>query len=429
MNNNTAIKTNTKITLVQNNTNKTAVREKKYMPLKLKLVLTNHGIRQADWQNAIKQDSSEKPLSPSAGTSILNWNVWPKRTTEESIKSQTVHFLEQHGLNQREILTIWDEDKKDDARNKMPDGLHLNKNYNTSPFEGELPEVEMLSPKTKSHFQLNQDPFINDIKGSNDVFLDADQKYIYEAMYQTARNSGFLAVVGESGAGKSTLRRALLDRIQNENLSVSIIQPRVFDKAKLSTGMICESIIKDITGNEQAKMRATLEGKARQVEKLLTSSSRAGNQHVLLIEEAHDLSIKTLKYLKRFWELEDGFNKLLSIILIGQPELRNLLDERQHWEAREVIARIEIAILQPLNGNLQDYLSLKFKRVHKDISDIFEPDAYDAIRERLTMKRRTSAKMESMMFPLRVNGTITKAMNLAAEIGAPKVNAEIIKEV
>ena len=44
-----------------------------------------------------------------------------------------------------------------------------------------------------------------------------------------------------------------------------------------------------------------------------------------------------LKFLKRFWELEDGFKKLLSILLIGQPELKNKLDERQHYEAREVI--------------------------------------------------------------------------------------------
>ncbi len=39
-------------------------------------------------------------------------------------------------------------------------------------------------------------------------------------------------------------------------------------------------------------------------------ASKGGQRHVLIIEEAHDLSVHTLKYLKRFWELEDGFKKL-----------------------------------------------------------------------------------------------------------------------
>ena len=74
-------------------------------------------------------------------------------------------------------------------------------------------------------------------------------------------------------------------------------------------------------------MRSSQEAKARQAQKMLAESSRAGNSHVLVIEEAHDLSIQTLKVLKRFWELEDGFKRLLAIILIGQPELKLRLDQ------------------------------------------------------------------------------------------------------
>jgi type II secretory pathway predicted ATPase ExeA len=51
-------------------------------------------------------------------------------------------------------------------------------------------------------------------------------------------------------------------------------------------------------------------GKRGFPEKILTNSSRAGYSHVLMIEEAHDLAVTTLKYLKRFWELEDGYKKL-----------------------------------------------------------------------------------------------------------------------
>ena len=176
-------------------------------------------------------------------------------------------------------------------------------------------------------------------------------------------------------------------------------------------------------------MKQSLEAKGRQLTRLLTGGSRAGNAHVLIIEEAHDLTIPVLKYLKRFWELEDGFKKLLAIILIGQPELKDKLDLRVNWEAREVINRCEIAELLPLNGDMEKYLELKFKRVGKKLTEVFNKEAFDAIRDRLTLKRRGTSNTESMHYPLVVNNTVVKAMNLAADIGAPKIDADIIKEV
>ena len=88
---------------------------------------------------------------------------------------------------------------------------------------------------------------------------------------------------------------------------------------------------------------------------------------MLMIEEAHDLSIPTLKYLKRFWELEDGFKKLLAIVLIGQVEMKAKLDESQNWEAREVIRRIEVLELKPLGTGHQVQAARKraFKNHHK----------------------------------------------------------------
>jgi len=284
----------------------------------------------------------------------------------------------------------------------------------------------MLSQRAKKHFALFRDPFIDDVQSADDVFLSKEQRYIREAMFSTAKHGGFLAVIGESGSGKTTLRRDLIDRIEREGQNIVPIQPRTIDKGRLVAGLICEAIIHDLS---QQKPRRSLEGKARQVEEILTGSSRAGNSHVLLIEEAHDLSINTLKYLKRFWELEDGFKKLLAIILIGQPELKRKLDERQNYEAREVIRRCEIAELQPLNGDLEDYLALKFKRIGKDPAELFADDAYDAMRERLRLQRRGSSEFVSMLYPLIVNNLSIKALNLCAEIGAEKVDAEVIKEI
>lgn len=399
------------------------------MPLKLKAVLMRHGIRQNDWANSIKQDGrgvEGKPLSLSAATQIMNWGTWPKLTSMESIKRQTAEFLRQHDVDELDIAHIWEIDDGDAARNAHPVGVHIGQKPARLQPEIEPLEIEMLSPTAKKHFGIFRDPFVEDVQGPEDVFLAADQRYIREAMFSTAKHGGFLAVVGESGAGKTVLRRDLVDRVQRDSQLIVLIQPRLIDKGTLTAGAICEAIIDDLRPGE--KVKRSLEGKARQVERLLKDSSRAGNAHALLIEEAHDLSIQTLKFLKRFWELEDGFKKLLSIILVGQPELKTKLDERTNYEAREVIRRCEVAELVPLGRNLEEYLTLKFKRVSKRLDELFERDAFDAMRARLT-RQKAGGKSVSMVYPLVVNNLVTNALNLAAEIGADKVGADVIKEL
>jgi len=407
---------------------------RKYMPLKLKTVLVGNGLSQRQWLNNVKQYTAHnigagQSLSTTAGSLILNWDTWPKLTPKESIMEQTEFFLKKHKIPDDVIATIWDMDNEELSKNVTPIKLvrqTVRPKKTKTPFEINLPEAEMLSNQAKNHFKIIKDPFIDDVRCADDLFLSTDQRYIAEAMHHTAKHGGFLAVVGESGAGKSTLRRGLLDRIAKEGMQVIVIQPRCIDKARLNTGSICDAIIQD-TSKEKPKQ--SLENKSRQIERILTGSSRAGNHHVLVIEEAHDLTIKTIKYLKRFWEIEDGYKKLLSIILVGQPELKDTLDERQNWDAREVIRRCEVAELHPLNGNLEEYISLKFNRINKQMNEIFESDAFDALRKRMTLTRRGDSNSESMLYPLVVNNAITKALNLAAELGFEKVDAEIIRGI
>jgi type II secretory pathway predicted ATPase ExeA len=170
----------------------------------------------------------------------------------------------------------------------------------------------------------------------------------------------------------------------------------------------------------------SLEAKGRQVERILSNSARCGNSHVLVIEEAHDLTNYALKYLKRFWELEDGFNRLLGVVMIGQPELAKKLDERTNYDLRELIRRTEIATLRPLNGDLENYLALKFKRIGVALADVFCADAFDAIRSRLIRRKQNAQDVESHAYPLLVHAIVIKAMNAAAELGLPKVSGELI---
>lgn len=291
---------------------------------------------------------------------------------------------------------------------------------------------QALFPATKKHFSLFRDPFAEDVRSADDVFSSADVRYVREALFQTAKHGGFMAVVGESGAGKSTLRRDLIDRINQENAPITVIEPYIIAmedndvKGKtLKAAHIAEAIISTLSPLERVKRSP--EARFRQLHKVLKESVKSGYSNVLIIEEAHALPIPTLKHLKRFFELEDGFKKLLSIVLIGQPELKIKLSER-NTEVREVVQRCEIVELAPLDAELERYVEHKLERVGKKLSDIFEEDAFVAVRQRLTAVGRNKTS-QSLLYPLAVGNLLTAAMNLAESLGIPKVDGQVVMNV
>lgn len=412
-----------------------------YMPIKLKGVLIKHGISHPALAAEIKQ-AKDVPLSRTAVNQILNHAYFPRSVPEDDIKAQIVAALQARGVPAAELADIWEPEGDDRFRHQQPVGAHVGKPspkpvgfsrnrlslVKTAP-DFEPLEIQMLSPQAKRHFKLFRDPFQNDINGPEDVFQSDAQRYVVEAMLQTALVGGITAVIAESGAGKSTLRKLLQFRVTSERQNIRLIFPRSLDKKKLSTGAICTAIINDI--EPEAKVMSSLEAQARQVERALIASARASFKHVLMIEEAHDLSIQTLKYLKRFYEIEaeDGFGRMLSIVLVGQPELKTKLDANRYPEAREFINRCEIATLDPLHNQVGAYLKHKFGRCGIDITTICEDGAFDAIRDKWTRIDPATRAVKTQLYPLIVNNTVTRAMNKAAELGLPIITADLIKEL
>lgn len=390
--------------------------------LKLKNVLQQAGCKQADLAKALK-------VSPATVAQLVNHNQWPKTLPAESIREMVQGFLQEHGVSAEAIGTAFE--SAEPARDSAP----APQGSSTSKEEVMLLRRQGLFPAAKKHFGLFRDPFADDVQSYEDVFVSPDIRYVREAIFQTAKHGGFMAVTGESGAGKSTLRRDLIDRIGRESQPIIVVEPYVLgmedndQKGKTLKALhIAEAILNTVAPLEHVKRSP--EARFRQLHRVLRDSRRAGNSHVLIIEEAHGLSIPTIKHLKRFFELEDGFKKLLSIVLIGQPELKLKLSETNH-EVREVVQRCEVVELAPLDSRLEDYLKFKMDRIGKPLSEVIDASGIEALRAKLTIStnRRDRHDAVSLLYPLAVGNLLTASMNLAAEIGAPTVNADVVREV
>ncbi|SHO55014.1 ExeA family protein [Vibrio quintilis] len=346
-------------------------------------------------------------MSYSTVSKAVRLNKPPKRRAEE-FKKQVNIFFKLHGVDGVDSWSEAATTDQPDPQTEMNQDIEL--------------ENHMLTQEAIRHFKLFRNPFINDIRSIRDIYLNEDCRYVLAAMKDVSRNQGILAVVGDSGAGKSVLRRLLLDELHNDG-DISVIQPKIIDKTRATAAGICDAIISDISSETPKR---SMEAKARQVERLLMTAFKGGQRHVLIIEEAHDLTIPVMKYLKRFWELEDGFSKLLGILLIGQTELFHRLDERRHYELREFIRRCMVIEVPPLDHDIEAYLKHKFECAGCEYSRIMDNDGAPALRERLQTRRNQSG---SLVYPQVINNLITRAMNLCASLGEDKVNKDIIKEL
>ena len=390
--------------------------------LKLKHILEQHGISQRKLARLMN-------VSPASMSNLLNRGQMVK-TEPEAFKQRLAE-----ALKTLDISTALSELLTDVSAGAATPAEMSTENHQDPLTEDDtmLLAKQALFPATKKHFSLFSNPFTEEVRSAKEVFTSPDVRYVREALFQTAKFGGFMAVVGESGAGKSTLRRDLIERINQDNLPVIVIEPYIIAmedndlKGKtLKASHIAEAVINTLAPLENVKRSP--EARFRQLHRVLKDSARAGNQHILIIEEAHSLPLPTLKHLKRFFELEDGFKKLLSIVLVGQPELKLKLSER-NFEVREVVQRCEVVELLPLDNCLEQYVEWRLQAVGRKTADIFDNNALDAVRERLIFTNSRHKSQTSLLYPLAVGNLLTSAMNLAAELGAPLVTADVVKGV
>lgn len=310
-----------------------------------------------------RQAAAACNVSP-ATINILLRKGLPPKTDWTGLKNALISLLEESGANGLDAEWAL-RDEETDVKEK---------NGESSQEENDMIiRKQHLKMSTRQHFKLLRDPFA-DPQGVEDVYLNPDSRFVRETMHDAAVNGNFLAVVGESGSGKSTLREELVERLRLNGESVIVVEPYTLSMAEsekngkpLRAPHIAEAIISTVSPG--TSVPPSPEMRARKLHKVLVESSRAGFRHCLVIEEAHDLHMHTLKALKRFWELKDGMRRLLSIILIGQTELRDKLSSTQS-DVREVVQRCDVVELPPIKQP-GDFLAFRFQRAGACLEDVF----------------------------------------------------------
>lgn len=410
--------------------------QKNTVRMRLKTVLWQLNISQSQLAAALEKDNGE-PVSQSTVAQLVNHNQWPKTMDRPALERKIKELLFARGANDDHIRDLF-EMEETDAAVLAGRAASVPSNANSKESDYMLLRKNTLNRQAKEHFRLPCDPFTDEMQSEQDVFLSDDIRYVRQAIRQTAKHGGMLAVVGESGAGKSTLRQDLTEWIIATREPITVIEPYILgvedDNVK---GKTLKAL--DITGaiirciDPSVKPRRSQEDRSRQMHELLLASAQAGRRHVVIIEEAHSLPITTLKHLKRFYELQAGFKKLLAFILVGQTELADKLSE-YNPAVREVVQRCELIRLKPLDNHVEAYLKHKFARIDVDYLSVFEPSAFDEIRNRLRMSLNVGRgkvrenQVISLCYPLAVNNLVSGAMNLAVRLHEAKVTAELVVE-
>jgi general secretion pathway protein A len=257
-------------------------------------------------------------------------------------------------------------------------------------------------------FGLNEKPFA----------ITPDPRYLYlserhaealaHLLYGINESGGFIQLTGEVGTGKTTVVRTLLSRVPHHADVAVILNPRVTPVEFLLT--ICEELGLGIADSDRDSVKQMVDALNR---RLLTAHAE-GRRIIVIVDEAQNLSAEVLEQVRLLTNLETPTQKLLQIILIGQPELRALLDRT---DLRQLAQRITGRYhLEPLTREeTRGYVRHRL-RVAGATEEIFTPAALAEIH-------RLAAGI-----PRVINVTCDRALLGAYTQETRKVTASLVRQ-
>ena len=172
------------------------------------------------------------------------------------------------------------------------------------------------------------------------LYMSAQHKEALAHLIYGVQGGGFVLLSGEVGTGKTTIIRCLLEQLPENTEIAFVLNPMANVQEMLLT--ICEELHINV-GTEHVSIKTMMDV----LQKRLLENFTQGKRTVLLIDEAQLLSADVLEQIRLLTNLETSTDKLLQIVLVGQPEVNSLLSQpRLRQLSQRITARFH---LQPLN--------------------------------------------------------------------------------
>jgi len=219
------------------------------------------------------------------------------------------------------------------------------------------------------HFGLTEHPFrITPVTVF--FFSGANRGEILDALiYSISEVEGIIKVSGEVGSGKTMLCRMLLVKLPGHIETIYLANPSLSREEMLYA--IADGLGLNIEGERVGIIMQNIQNK-------LEEKAREGKRIVVLVDEAHAMPPDTLEELRLLYNLQIGNAKLLQIVLFGQPELNDKLDQPNMRQLKDRI--VHHFHMQPLSRNiLESYLMFRMRAAGYRGPNIFSPNALKLI--------------------------------------------------
>jgi general secretion pathway protein A len=253
----------------------------------------------------------------------------------------------------------------------------------------------------KEPFHITPDPEF--------LFLSPSHKAALRALvYGVEERQGFVALLGEVGLGKTTILRSYLERVDQSQLKpIYLLHPNLSFRELLHT--LCQ----------ECGLEGTTENIAETITRLhhvLIGEYQQGRNVALLVDEAQHMPLETLEQLLLLSNLETSTQKLLQIVLVGQPEFEAKLNAQA---LRQLKQRLVIrAAIAPLTAEeSRDYILYRLAKVRLVDNPIFTRGALQAI---IT---------QAQGIPRVLNILCTNALIQGFVNGQPRISVKIAQEV
>ncbi len=225
----------------------------------------------------------------------------------------------------------------------------------------------------ESFYGLRERPFDLTPNPKYLVMTESHREVLLNLEYGIASRKGITLLIGEAGSGKTTMIRTAIERLPGKVHVVNLHNPTL-SRSEFNEMLATHFGLSREASNSKAVMLTELE-------QLLRARNEAGERTVLIVDEAQSLPLELLEEIRLLANIETNEEKLLSVIIAGQPELAQRLNERTLRQLKQRVAlRCE---LRPLTSQeTAAYVVGRIRAADGVAADVFTRQAVQLMHER-----------------------------------------------